>query len=288
CYFTITVEDHQPPVILCPPNLTVKCPDEIPVSFTPTALDACSSPADVTVQLVGEVRSNETCNNRYTLTRTFKATDGAGNTSTCAQIITVYDDEAPHFIQPPPLSPLNIACPSFVPPVLQDQYTAYDECNDEEAYVEFKQVRTNGSCANRFTLTRTWTASDGCGNTAVYTQIINVKDTVPPTFNYTPGSMTLLSCASEIPAAPYVSAEDNCYDLNAIPTVTLKEVITDQQCANKFKMTRTWTATDACGNTATISQIFVVDDNTRPVFEGAEPSLLQVSCEKDIPVTPTQ
>ena len=288
CSFTILVEDREPPVITCPPNMTVKCPDEIPPSSMATAIDACTQTGSIAVELASEIKSNETCNNRYILIRTFKATDGAGNTATCSQIITVYDDEPPHFLTPMPISPVTVSCPALVPTAFPDQYTAYDECNDEEAGVVFKEVRTNGACPNKYTLTRTWTATDGCGNTAQYTQVINVNDTEPPHFNSTPNHMNLVSCASEIPAPPHLTAEDNCYDLSALPTVTLKEVISDQQCANKFKLTRTWTATDACGNTATVSQIFVVLDVSRPVFEGAQPPLLNVSCEKDIPEPPTQ
>ena len=284
CSFTVTVEDREPPVITCPPDLTVKCPDEIPSSTIATAIDACSQP---TVQFVSEVKSNEICNYRYTLTRTYRATDGAGNTSTCAQTIIVNDNEPPYFMLPPPI-PLTVSCPALVPAADPEQYTAYDDCNNEEASVLYKQVRTDGPCANKYTLTRTWTATDGCGNSAVRTQIINVNDTEPPRFNFTPSHMNVVRCASEIPEPPYLTAEDNCYDLSAIPTVTLKEVISDQQCANKFKLTRTWTATDACGNTATVSQIFVVFDEVRPVFEGADPAHVMVSCEKDIPVAPSQ
>ena len=286
CSFTITVEDKTPPVITCPPNLSLKCPDEIPLPEDYTAIDPCSPSGYVSVIFLSDVKSNETCSNKFTLTRTYKATDAAGNTSTCAQIITVNDNVPPVFDLPKPISPLNVACPFQVP--VPDNFTAHDECYDEYAPVVFKEVKTNGSCANRYTLTRTWTASDACGNTAVYSQIVNVKDTVPPVFNYTPGHMTSVTCASEIPAAPHVTAEDNCYDLSAIPTVTFKEVISDQQCANKFTLTRTWTATDVCGNTATISQIFVVNDYIRPVFEGAEPFVVNVSCEKDIPAPETQ
>jgi hypothetical protein len=66
-------------------------------------------------QFVSDVRSNQICENKFTITRTYKATDGAGNTSTCAQIITVNDDEKPYFIQPPPTSPLTVSCYSDVP-----------------------------------------------------------------------------------------------------------------------------------------------------------------------------
>ena len=286
CSFTITVEDKTAPVITCPDNITVKCRSEIPLPAAFTAIDPCSPAGYVNVEFVSDVKSNEVCLNKFTITRTYKATDASGNTTTCAQIITVNDDVPPLFDQSKPISPLSVACPFQVP--IPDVFTAYDECYDEYAGVIFKEVKTNGTCANRYTLTRTWTATDACGNTAAYTQIINVKDTVPPTFNSTPSHITTVTCASEIPEAPHLTAEDNCYDLSAIPSVTLKEVISDQQCANKFKLTRTWTATDACGNTATVSQIFIVNDWIRPVFEGAEPPVVSVSCEKDIPTASTQ
>ncbi|HET9745089.1 MAG TPA: T9SS type A sorting domain-containing protein [Chitinophagaceae bacterium] len=288
CSFTVTVEDRESPVMICSPDLTVACPDEVPVPAPFTVIDNCSQSTTLYAEFVSDVRSNETCWNKYTITRTYKATDGSGNTSTCSQIITVNDDKPPHFVQPPPVSPLSVACPASVPVVFPDSYTAYDECNNEEVSVIFKQVKTNGPCANKYTLTRTWTATDVCGNTAEYSQVINVKDTVPPTFNMVPNQMNLVSCVSDITEAPYLSAEDNCYDLSALPTVTLNEVISDQQCANKFKLTRTWTATDACGNTATVSQIFVVLDAVPPVFDGTDPSSVNVSCEKDIPAAPTQ
>ena len=286
CEFTITVEDKTPPVITCPANLTLKCPDEIPLPEPFTVIDPCTPSGYLTAQFVSDVKSNETCANKFTITRTYKATDASGNTSTCAQIITVNDDVPPSFDQGKPISPLNFACPFQV--TVPDNFTARDQCYEEYAGVVFKEVRTNGSCDNRYTLTRTWTATDLCGNTAVYTQIVNVKDTVPPTFTSIPNRMNLVSCASEIPTAPHLFAEDNCYDLSNLPVVTLKEDTTNKLCANNFKLTRTWTATDACGNTTTVSQIFVVLDVSRPVFQGVEPLPVMVSCEKEIPAAPTQ
>ena len=289
CSFTITVEDHTPPVTTCPQNITVKCSKEVPLPGGATATDACTSASSIEIKFLGEVISNQTCIDRYTLTRTYKATDAAGNSSTCAQIITVYDDEAPHFLQPPPISPVNVSCPSNVPVVFPDQYTAYDECQDEDIYVQFKQVKTNASCDNKYTLTRTWTATDGCGNSTVYTQIINVNDTEAPVFNHPPPSSISVNCAADIPEAAVLTADDNCAGVIDAPTVTFKEVKSDEQCVNKFKLTRTWTATDICGNTSTYTQVITVNDTKAPVFDGSQPpSPLLVSCEKDIPAATTQ
>ncbi len=289
CSFTITVEDHTPPVITCPPNLTVKCTDEVPLAGGVTATDGCSQPGFIDVKLVSEVITNATCPSRYTITRTYKATDQSGNSSTCTQIITVYDDEAPHFLQPPPVSPLTVSCTNDVPIVYPTTYTAYDNCFgelDEDIIAQFKQVKTDSTCPNKYTLTRTWTAIDACGNEAIYTQVIHVDDKQPPEFKTTPLSLIPVHCASDIPVAPVLTATDNCTGAMAI--VSLNEVISDQQCANKFKLTRTWTATDACGNTSTASQIITVNDTQAPVFNGTAPSSVNVSCSKDIPAAVTQ
>jgi hypothetical protein len=128
---------------------------------------------------LSETRVNQTCINRFTLIRTFKATDDAGNTSTCAQIITVNDNEAPSFLQPPPISPLTVSCSNDVLVVYPGTYTAYDNCSDElseDIIAQFKQVKSDSTCPNKYTLTRTWTVKDACGNQAVYTQVIYVDD----------------------------------------------------------------------------------------------------------------
>jgi hypothetical protein len=179
-----------------------------------------------------------------------------------------------------------------VPPVFPDGYTAYDECTPideiDDILVRFKQVKSDSTCPNKYTLTRTWTAADACGNQVVYKQIIYVNDKEAPSFSNPPSSTPVtVSCASDIPAAPTVNAVDNCTGDAA--TVTFKEVKSDEQCVNKFKLTRTWTTADACGNTSSCTQTIIVNDNQAPVFDGVPPtSSILVSCEKDIPAAPSQ
>jgi len=293
CSFTVTVVDNESPVIRCPVNLNLSCAKDIPPLYLSiaSATDNCTPADQIEVKFVKEEKINQTCLDRFTLLRTYKATDGAGNTSTCAQTITVNDNEAPHFNLPPPISPLNVSCYSDVPTVYS--YTGRDNCTPDDELDDmtavFKEVKTPGSCENNYTLIRTWTLSDACGNDATYTQIINVNDKTGPVFTHPPVSLIEVDCASEIPEAPYLSAEDNCYNLSSVPTVTLKEVISEEECSNKFKLTRTWTATDACGNTSSVSQVIKVNDTKPPVFDNAPPSTnIIVSCTKDIPTTPTQ
>jgi hypothetical protein len=122
CNFTITVVDNEKPVITqCAADLTVSCAANVPspdISLV-KATDNCGS---VTISHVGDVISNQTCANRFTLTRTYLATDSHGNTATCSQVITVND------IVPPQINNFSLSKESLFPPnhTMQDITLSYD------------------------------------------------------------------------------------------------------------------------------------------------------------------
>jgi hypothetical protein len=61
--------------------------------------------------------------------------------------------------------------------------------------------------------------------------------------------MVVVQCASEVPPPDpaHVKASDNC---SGPPLLTsLPDIISDQLCPNRYTITRTWIARDACGNT---------------------------------------
>ena len=95
---TVTVKDITPPSITCPAPVTVQCASAVPAAniASVTATDNCS----VTVSFVSDVISNQTAPNKYTITRTYRATDPSGNSTTCTQIITVNDNTAPVIVCP--------------------------------------------------------------------------------------------------------------------------------------------------------------------------------------------
>jgi hypothetical protein len=151
-------------------------------------------------------------------------------------------------------------CASEVPsaPVL----TAEDNCSGT-ATVTFSEVKSEEQCVNKFTLTRTWIATDACGNTAKFTQVINVNDYIKPVFDGPEPSTQNYSCEKDIPAAATYTATDNC----GKATVTFSEEKTNVICANRFKLIRKWVATDACGNTAERKQEINVYDNVAPTVK---------------------
>src|SRR4029078_11594371 len=71
--------------------------------------------------------------------------------------------------------PINCpATPVFIPP------TVSDAC-DGTVTVTFADVTTPGTCPGTYSVARTWTATDDCGNTATCSSAIVVQDITPPT-----------------------------------------------------------------------------------------------------------
>ena len=59
---------------------------------------------------------------------------------------------------------------------------AIDNCSSVSVSVE--EVSTAGACAGDYVITRTFTATDGCGNSTSATQAITIIDTTAPVFTW--------------------------------------------------------------------------------------------------------
>lgn len=97
CTQTITVQDHENPVIVCPANIT-RGTDAPSCSATvnpgqPTVTDNCGSTTVTSTRSDGQPMNAPYP--KGTTTITWTATDSSGNHSSCTQTITVVDDDAP-------------------------------------------------------------------------------------------------------------------------------------------------------------------------------------------------
>ncbi len=115
-----------------------------------------------------------------------------------------------------------------------------------------------GACPQEYTITRTWIATDACGNSSTCLQTIVLDDNTPPSVEC-PGDLTLECDANTNPDVTGIpSAIDNC-DID--PVVTYNDAVAPGACPQESTISRTWTATDACGNSSTCIQTLVLDDS---------------------------
>ncbi|RZJ33236.1 MAG: gliding motility-associated C-terminal domain-containing protein, partial [Flavobacterium sp.] len=273
---TINVNDNIAPVApTAPADVTLSCASEVPAMISLTATDNCAG--DITAEGVDTIAQGN-CPNSFVITRTWTFTDACGNTTSVSQTITVEDTEAPV----PPTAPADITfqCTGEVPPMIS--LTATDNCG-EPITVEGVDTTVQGSCANSFVTTRTWTFTDACGNTSSVSQVISVNDTIAPAAPLkVPGDLTV-NCGEQVPETMPLTAIDNCS--GEITTVGVDTIIPGS-CPNTYTVIRTWTFTDDCGNTTTVTQTINVIDNIAPVFDQTAPEDITVTCE-DVPTAAT-
>ncbi|HEX7906146.1 MAG TPA: hypothetical protein VF487_19870, partial [Chitinophagaceae bacterium] len=264
--FTYTVDVTKPTFTFCPPSSNLGCN---PTSFpdaTPTASDNCGGTPVITGGVLGDPVNTQGCT--WTRSRTWTATDGCGNTQTCTQTFTyTVDVTKPTFTFCPPSS--NLGCnPTSFPDATP---TASDNCGGTPVItggVLGDPVNTQG-CT--WTRSRTWTATDGCGNTQTCTQTFTYTvDVTKPTFTFCPPSSNLGCNPTSFPAAT-PTASDNCGGTPVITGGVLGDPVNTQGCT--WTRSRTWTATDGCGNTQTCTQTFTYTvDVTKPTFTFCPPS----------------
>jgi hypothetical protein len=269
CQQTITIEDTTPPVITCPANTAVECDASTDPGSTgsATATDNCDANPSITY---ADSEAAGSCAQAKTITRTWTATDGAGNFATCQQIITVQDNTAPVITCPPTAT---VECNGSMAPASTGSATAVDNC-DPAPVISYSDSETPGACAQEKTISRTWTATDACGNQTSCVQTINVVDTTPPMISC-PAGKTISCDESDDPAnTGTATATDNC---DTAPAITYADSEAAGACAQEKTITRTWTATDDCGNSAQCTQTITVIDNVDPVLLGC-PGNATVEC----------
>ena len=262
--------DEQAPTFVGVPNDTLVPCESVPppptIGMDLTADDNCDR--DVEIDFM-ENRIDGNCPYNYTLERIWTAEDNCGNIAVDTQIVIVVDTMAPIIVGVP--ADMTLECDQF--PAAGANPTASDNC-DPMPRLMMTEVTTPGSCTDNFTVVRTWTASDTCGNVSTATQTIVFEDTTPPVITGVPTDMTL-ECDETLPPNATPTATDNC---DPDPVITFTQTRTDGSCEDNYIINRTYMATDRCGNTSTVTQQITFQDTTDPVLSGV-PADVSVECD---------
>jgi hypothetical protein len=256
CSFNVTVLDDEDPTLTCP-ALT----DECPLDVTPTASDNCP---DVRVEFSDA--SEETCGGARDVTRTVTATDGAGRTVTCTQEIAVVDTKAPTLSVPS--DQLALECLADTSPTFTGVAGGEDTCSSFE--IDHADEGQAG-CGQTVTLSRTWTATDACGNATTGTQIIATRDTIPPAIAAPADALVECGAATSTATLGEATASDLCGLLRVEHEDSFARA-----CGDSGVLTRAFTATDECLLTSTDVQSITIQDTTAPAL--AAPPSATVEC----------
>ena len=272
CVQVVTVVDDEPPVITCPDDVTVNCEDDRSSANTgvATATDNCDREIDI---VESDSVADGSCPQEEVITRTWTGTDNCGNTSRCNQIVAVVDDESP-----------AITCPDDVTVNCEDDRTstntgvatATDNCDGNVDIVESDSV-ADGSCPQEEVITRTWTGTDDCGNASSCKQIVAVVDDENPAITC-PADVTVNCEDGRTSSANtgVAKATDNC---DREIDIVESDSVAAGTCPQEEVITRTWTATDDCGNASSCDQIVAVVDDENPAITC--PADVTVNCEDD-------
>jgi hypothetical protein len=212
---------------------------------------------------------------------TWTVTDANGLTASCTQTVLVHepcasDAEAPTITAPPAVNvgtgPGSTTCGVVLDDEL-GQPTVHDDCS---ASVSISGVPP-GNLFPVGTTTVTYTATDGGGRTASATQQVTVTDNTPPVI-FAPANASY-TCPEEVPALSAsqafgpdmiddgIDAPGPVFDNCGSPVVTASQTTSGVgSTASPRIITRTYTAVDTHGNSASAVQVITVTDGTPPTI----------------------
>src|ERR1043166_5347210 len=88
-----------------------------------------------------------------------------------------------------------------------------------------------GACAGSYSVTRTWTATDACGNSSTAAQTINVQDVTAPVIAALPAASTI-NCPAT-PVFAVATASDAC---GSAFTLTSSDSTAPGACAGSYSV----------------------------------------------------
>src|SRR5262249_38472881 len=226
CSFKVTVNDTQNPTISAPANASYQCASQVPPASPSqaTASDNCGAPT-VTVSASNNGGAGSPAS-PLIITRTYTAKDGAGNTPTAAQTITVIDNTPPTITCPANIvvnAPMG-TCSATV----NFTVTASDNCSVPTVV----STPPSGSAFPAGATTVHATATDAAGNSKSCSFTVTVKDVTPPVITLNGKTITLWPPNHKYTTIKVTdlvaSASDLCDPTVNIGSVVIAKVTSDE------------------------------------------------------------
>ncbi len=261
------------------------------------------------------------CMNGISLDRIYYLVIGGDTIASCMQTITIKDTTNPVIVAPDDIT--LEACTADITTVTAGN-TGFDYSEtlvtltqaEEAIFLGLMGASVTEACGYELTyidvaaetcptiVTRTWTITDTCDNVDMDSQLISVGDAIDPII-VAPDDITLEACTADITT---VTAGNTGFDYSeTLVTLTQAEeaiflgltgASVTEACGYELTyidvaaetcptiVTRTWTITDTCGNTAMDTQLITVDDTTAPVWNANQNLDQNVECDSEV-IIPT-
>ena len=248
-------KDSTAPTASAPAAISVQCLPAADITVVTGVSDNCGTP---TVTHVGD--DNSTLG---TVLRTYRVTDGAGNSTDVTQTITVSDTQAPTASAP---AAVSVQCLPAADITLVTGIS--DNCTASPTVAFVSDVSDGNS--NPEVITRTYRVTDEVGNSTDVTQTITVNDTQAPTAS-APAAISV-QCLPAADITLVTGVSDNC---TANPTVAHTGDVSDGN-SNPETITRTYRVTDEAGNSTDVTQTITMDDTTAPT--ASNPAAISAQC----------
>ncbi len=168
-------------------------------SATPevTASDACEANIKVNFE---EKIEEQGCSHNYR-----SAADKCGNQVSASQVLTVFDNQVPEFLDR--YFDSSASCSNV--PELPGPPPIQDNCDAKAQVQPLTHIdKTQGRCAQEYAIVRAWEAKDACGHVAFMNHTVVIYDREAPVFLDAPADETV-SCELLQPAV-FPHAKDGC------------------------------------------------------------------------------
>ena len=233
----------------------------------------------------------------WTVTRTYTISDACGNKTTKTMSVSGKDQTAPTLTGTWPAditNQNNCYANRDISGLLSDADAAAlyeDNCGGAVTanHTEVSDVVTGNDCG--WTVTRTYTISDACGNKTTKQMSVSGKDQTAPSLTGTwPANITNQNnCFANRDISGLLSdaAVAALYSDNCGGTVTAthgEDAVSGDDCS--WTVTRTYTISDACGNTTTKTMSVSGGDKTAPAFTAPDDIAVCRNSDNTYTITP--